>query len=133
VILRGGKTPNFGAASVDEVCKQLAAARLEAKVMIDVSHGNSNKRPENQPLVVGDIAQQIEGGERRIMGVMIESHLQAGRQDLVPGQPLTYGQSVTDGCIGWEASVDVLERLATAVKARRNGNRADAKAAAALI
>jgi 3-deoxy-7-phosphoheptulonate synthase len=133
VILRGGKTPNFGAASVDEVCKQLAAARLEAKVMIDVSHGNSNKRPENQPLVVGDIAQQIEGGERRIMGVMIESHLQAGRQDLVPGQPLTYGQSVTDGCIGWEVSVDVLERLAAAVKARRNGSRTDAKTAAALI
>jgi 3-deoxy-7-phosphoheptulonate synthase len=123
VILRGGRTPNYDAESVDDVCKQLAAARLEPRVMIDVSHGNSNKRPENQPLVSADIAAQIEHGEHRIMGVMIESHLKAGRQDLNPGQPLTYGQSVTDGCIGWESSVEVLGRLATAVKARRARDR----------
>ena len=119
VILRGGKQPNYDAAHVDDVCKQLAAARQEARVMIDVSHGNSNKRPENQPLVADNIAAQIEQGERRIFGVMIESHLQAGRQDLVPGQPLVYGQSVTDGCIGWESSVAVLDRLANAVMKRR--------------
>jgi 3-deoxy-7-phosphoheptulonate synthase len=119
VILRGGKTPNYSADAVEEVCRQLAAARLETRVMIDVSHGNSNKRPENQPLVIADIAQQIENGEQRILGVMIESHLQAGRQDLVPGQPLTYGQSVTDGCIGWESSIEVLDRLGAAIRARR--------------
>jgi 3-deoxy-7-phosphoheptulonate synthase len=124
VILRGGKTPNYDAAAVDEVCRQLAAARLEPRVMVDVSHGNSNKRPENQPLVIADIANQIENGEQRILGVMVESHLKAGRQDLVPGQPLVYGQSVTDGCIGWESSVEVLGRLAAAVRARRSGARA---------
>jgi len=127
VILRGGKTPNYTAESVDDVCKQLAAARLETRVMIDVSHGNSNKRPENQPLVVADIAKQIENGEGRVLGVMVESHLQAGRQDLVPGQPLVYGQSLTDGCIGWESSVEVLDRLATAVRARRSGVRHSAR------
>jgi 3-deoxy-7-phosphoheptulonate synthase len=119
VILRGGKTPNFSAEHVEDICHQLAAARVEPRVMIDASHGNSSKRPENQPLVAADIAQQIESGEHRIFGIMIESHLKAGRQDLVPGQPLTYGQSVTDACIGWESSVAVLERLANAVKLRR--------------
>jgi len=119
VILRGGKTPNYSAEHVDDVCRQLAAARVQSRVMIDVSHGNSNKRPENQPLVAEDIATQLERGEDRILGLMIESHLKAGRQDLTPGQPLVYGQSVTDGCIGWESSVAVLERLAAAVKARR--------------
>jgi 3-deoxy-7-phosphoheptulonate synthase len=130
VILRGGKTPNYSADAVDDVCKQLAAARLEARVMIDVSHGNSNKRPENQPLVIDDIARQIEGGEQRIMGVMIESHLKAGRQDLVAGQPLTYGQSVTDGCIGWDSSIDVLDRLAASVKTRRARERTAVRARA---
>ncbi|HEY8539274.1 MAG TPA: 3-deoxy-7-phosphoheptulonate synthase [Steroidobacteraceae bacterium] len=119
VILRGGKTPNYSGAHVDDVSRQLAAAGLEPRVMIDVSHGNSNKRPENQPLVVEDIAVQIEGGERRILGVMIESNLVGGRQDLVPGRPLVYGQSITDGCIDWETSVAVLDRLARAVKQRR--------------
>ncbi len=133
VILRGGKTPNYGATSVDDVAKQLAAARLEPRVMIDVSHGNSNKRPENQPLVSADIATQIESGERRIMGVMIESHLQAGRQDLVPGQPLNYGQSVTDGCIGWESSIEVLDRLAASVAARRKGQAAPARVSVAAL
>ena len=87
--------------------------------MVDVSHGNSSKRPENQPLVIADIAARIESGERRITGVMVESHLQAGRQELTPGKPLLYGQSITDGCIDWQTSVQVLERLAHAVAARR--------------
>jgi 3-deoxy-7-phosphoheptulonate synthase len=128
IILRGGKAPNYASEYVDDVCKQLAAARLESRVMIDVSHGNSNKRPENQPLVIDDIARQIEAGEERILGLMIESHLKAGRQDLVPGQPLVYGQSVTDGCIGWESSIDVLDRLATAVKTRRAREHTHARA-----
>jgi 3-deoxy-7-phosphoheptulonate synthase len=119
VILRGGKTPNYSAEHIDDVCRQLQAARLTPRVMIDVSHGNSNKRPENQPFVVDDIAAQIAGGEQRIMGVMIESNLVAGRQDIVPGKPLVFGQSVTDGCIDWETSVAVLERLSQAVQARR--------------
>jgi 3-deoxy-7-phosphoheptulonate synthase len=119
VILRGGKTPNYSAEHVEDVCRLLQAARLQQKVMIDVSHGNSNKRPENQPLVIDHVATQIEGGDQRILGVMVESNLLAGRQDIVPGQPLVYGQSVTDGCIGWETSLEVLERLSAAVSKRR--------------
>ncbi|HLS80016.1 MAG TPA: 3-deoxy-7-phosphoheptulonate synthase [Steroidobacter sp.] len=121
VILRGGRTPNYDAASVDDACKALAAARLQPCVMIDLSHGNSSKRPENQPIVAADIARRLEAGERRITGVMVESHLKAGRQDLVAGQPLTYGQSITDGCIDWESSVNLLEQLARAVQRRRLG------------
>ena len=83
--------------------------------MIDTSHANSSKKPENQPLVVADIAQQISNGEQRITGVMIESNLVAGRQDVVPGKPLTYGQSITDGCIDWETTVSALNVLADAV------------------
>jgi 3-deoxy-7-phosphoheptulonate synthase len=118
VILRGGKSPNYDAPSVDAACKAMAAAGLSTCVMIDASHGNSSKRPENQPLVADAIARQIEAGDRRIGGVMIESHLLAGRQDLVPGKPLAYGQSITDGCIDWETSTGVLERLAAAVATR---------------
>ena len=91
--------------------------------MIDASHGNSGKDPENQPRVVDDIAGQVAGGDRRIIGVMLESNLVAGRQDLVPGRALTYGQSITDGCIGWETSLAVLERLSAAVEARRLAGR----------
>ena len=87
--------------------------------MIDASHANSSKKPENQVPVCADIATQISGGDDRIVGVMIESHLVAGRQDLVPGKELTYGQSVTDGCIDWDTSVGVLEGLAAAVRQRR--------------
>ena len=119
VILRGGKTPNFDAASIDATAQQLAKAGLAQRIMVDASHGNSSKKPENQPLVAADIANQVAGGERRILGVMIESHLKAGRQDLVPGKPLEYGQSITDGCIDWSTSVSVLETLATAVRRRR--------------
>ncbi|WP_233841924.1 3-deoxy-7-phosphoheptulonate synthase [Dyella sp. 2HG41-7] len=119
VILRGGKLPNYDAASVTAACSALAKAGVAERLMIDASHANSGKQPENQPRVVADIAAQIEAGETRIQGVMVESHLVAGRQDLVPGCELTYGQSITDGCIGWDTTVDVLERLAKAVRVRR--------------
>jgi 3-deoxy-7-phosphoheptulonate synthase len=97
----------------------MAKSGLAQRVMIDASHANSSKKPENQPAVCDDVARQIEAGETRVIGLMIESNLIAGRQDLVPGQELVYGQSVTDGCIDWESSVKVLERLAQAVRARR--------------
>ncbi len=119
VILRGGKAPNFDAASVQAACAEMAKSGLAQRVMIDASHANSSKKPENQPAVCDDVARQIEAGETRVMGLMIESNLIAGRQDLVPGQDLVYGQSVTDGCIDWDSSVQVLERLAQAVRARR--------------
>ena len=131
VILRGGKTPNYDAVSVDAVSVQLTAAKLPNRMMIDVSHGNSSKRPENQPIVAADIAQRIERGEDRIAGLMVESHLQAGRQDLRPGCALTYGQSITDACIDWDSSVAVLEQLARAVEQRRKTTRANVRAAAA--
>ncbi|MGF1625898.1 MAG: 3-deoxy-7-phosphoheptulonate synthase [Alphaproteobacteria bacterium] len=121
VILRGGHAPNYDAASVDAACEQLQRAGLRPQVMIDASHANSAKKPENQPLVVDDVAAQIAGGDRRIVGLMVESHLLAGRQDLVPGKPLVYGRSITDGCIDWPSSVAVLERLAAAVADRRAG------------
>src|SRR5882672_10676345 len=119
VILRGGKAPNYSAEHVASTCKLLEQAGLPARLMIDASHANSAKQPDNQTRVADDIAAQIEGGERRIAGVMVESHLVGGRQDLVPGKPLVYGQSITDGCIGWDASVAILERLAAAVRGRR--------------
>ncbi|MDO8305575.1 3-deoxy-7-phosphoheptulonate synthase AroG [Herminiimonas sp.] len=119
VILRGGKTPNYDAASVEQACKDIAANGLASRLMIDTSHANSSKKPENQIPVCADIAQQVAAGDTRIVGVMIESHLVAGRQDLIPGKELTYGQSVTDGCISWEQSLGVLEGLAEAVKQRR--------------
>jgi 3-deoxy-7-phosphoheptulonate synthase len=119
VILRGGKTPNYGAEHVAAACQMLEQAGLEGRVMIDASHANSSKKPENQPRVVEDIAVQVEAGEGRIVGVMVESHLVGGRQDLTPGRPLVYGQSITDACIDWPASVAALDRLAAAVRARR--------------
>ena len=119
VILRGGKMPNFDRPDVDAACRLIAAAGLSTCVMIDASHGNSGKRHENQPRVVDAIATQIESGERRIGGVMVESHLIGGRQDLAPGRALVYGQSITDACIDWSATVEVLERLALAVQRRR--------------
>jgi len=119
VILRGGKTPNHDAASVEAAWKIIAASGQSTCLMIDASHGNSSKKYENQPIVVDAIAQQIEAGDRRIGGVMVESHLVAGRQDQVPGTPLRYGQSITDACIDWPTSIGVLDRLAAAVKQRR--------------
>ncbi len=120
VILRGGKEPNFDAASVAQAGATLEKAGLQANLMIDVSHANSHKKPENQPRVIEDVARQVEAGERRIMGVMVESHLVAGRQDVIEGHALVYGQSITDGCIGWDDSVAVLERLDQAVRQRRS-------------
>jgi len=119
VILRGGKQPNYDAASVDGACKELATAGLAQRVMIDLSHSNSQKNYMRQIEVGGEVATQITRGESRIMGVMIESNLKAGRQDLMPGKPLVYGQSITDACIGWEESVPLLEEMAGAVRARR--------------
>lgn len=121
VILRGGKVPNFDAASVQAASDVLEKSKLPARLMIDASHANSSKKPENQPQVLEDVAAQMEAGDARIVGVMIESHLVGGRQDLVEGQPLTYGQSITDGCIDWDSTVQVLERLAEAVRGRRRG------------
>ena len=126
IILRGGKAPNYDAENVADACAVLEASGLRPAVMIDASHANSRKKPENQPLVVADVARQLETGESRIIGVMVESHIVAGRQDLVPGQALAYGQSITDGCIGWETTVAVLERLAEAVAERRRLARAAA-------
>lgn len=119
IILRGGKTPNYDAASVDAACKDIAANGLASRLMIDASHANSSKNPANQIPVCADIAAQIAAGDTRIVGVMVESNLVAGRQDIVPGKELTYGQSVTDGCISWDDSFKVLEGLAEAVKQRR--------------
>jgi 3-deoxy-7-phosphoheptulonate synthase len=121
VILRGGKTPNYDAESVAQACELLEAAGLSARVIVDASHANSGKKPDNQPLVAAAIAEQVEAGSDRIAGVMIESHLVGGRQDLVPGKPLTYGQSITDGCIDWETSLSCLRRLAVAARKRMRG------------
>ena len=123
IILRGGKTPNYDAASVDAAWKVGASIGLSTCLMIDASHGNSSKRFDNQPGVVDTVAQQVESGDGRIGGIMVESHLIAGRQDLVPGRPLVYGQSITDGCIDWSTSLQVLERLARAAASRRSQQR----------
>jgi len=119
VILRGGKAPNYDAASVESASQDMVKAGLKPRIMIDASHANSNKDYTRQPLVIEDVCGQISAGDQRICGVMVESHLVGGRQDLVAGKPLVYGQSITDGCIDWETSVQVLERLSEAVRARR--------------
>jgi len=119
IILRGGKTPNYDTAHVAASCETLRAAGVREQLMIDVSHGNSSKQYLRQIDVARDVAGQISGGERRIIGVMIESHLEEGRQDLVPGRPLKHGVSITDACIGFAQTVPVLEDLARAVRARR--------------
>lgn len=120
IILRGGKAPNYQAEFVEQTSTELEKSGVLPRIMIDSSHANSSKKPENQPAVLEDVAQQMEAGDQRIFGVMIESHLVAGRQDQVEGQALTYGQSITDGCIGWDTTEEVLERLAQAVINRRN-------------
>ena len=123
IILRGGSRPNYDEASVASASAELARAGVAPRIMIDASHANSSKKPENQPLVVADIARQISDGEQRIIGVMIESNLVAGRQDVLPGTALTYGQSITDGCIDWQTTVPALNLLADAVAARRDVQR----------
>jgi 3-deoxy-7-phosphoheptulonate synthase len=119
IILRGGKEPNYEAASVRAACEELKKAKLPERLMIDCSHANASKKYERQMEVARDIAGQLAKGEQRIVGVMVESHLVEGRQDLEPGKKLRFGQSVTDPCLGWEASVGLLQGLAEGVKARR--------------
>ncbi|MDN7864397.1 3-deoxy-7-phosphoheptulonate synthase [Burkholderia multivorans] len=120
VILRGGKNgPNYDAAHVDASCAVLRAAGLREQVMVDCSHANSNKSHERQIEVAQDLARQLSQGEHRIVGVMIESHLEAGRQDLKPGVPLKYGVSITDACLSWAQTEPVLDVLAEAVRHRR--------------
>ncbi len=119
VILRGGHQPNYNSESVDAACLELARAGVPPRIMIDASHANSFKQPENQPIVIADVASRIAGGEQRITGVMIESNLVAGRQEVLSGRPLTYGQSITDGCIDWETTVSALTLLADAIATRR--------------
>lgn len=119
IILRGGKVPNYSAADVESVRKGLSSAGLKPQIMIDFSHANSLKQFQKQLDVATDVAGQISGGDRDIIGVMIESNLVEGNQNPDNGQPLVYGKSVTDACIGWEATDKVLKQLATAVRARR--------------
>ena len=125
VILRGGKAPNYDAASVAAACKELEAAKLPASLMVDFSHANSSKQHEKQVDVARDVAAQMSSGSRSIFGVMVESHLKAGAQKFTPGKDkpaaLAYGQSITDACIGWEHSLQVLDVLSQAVQARRRG------------
>jgi 3-deoxy-7-phosphoheptulonate synthase len=119
IILRGGRAPNYDADSVAAACRDLANAGLPERLMIDCSHANAAKQDTRQVEVVRDAAGQIARGERRVVGVMVESHLVEGLQDAVAGQPLKCGQSITDACLGWEDSAALLELLADAVKKRR--------------
>ena len=123
VILRGGKAPNYDAASVAAACKELEAAKLPATLMVDCSHANSSKQHERQVDVARDIATQIAGGSRHVFGLMIESHINAGAQKFTPGkddmQKLEYGKSITDACLGWDDTLTALQVLADAVKVRR--------------
>ncbi len=120
MILRGGKDkPNYGREPVAGALGLLRAVGLPERLMIDLSHDNSGKDPDRQPIVAADVGQQIAGGDTAIVGVMLESFLEAGRQELRPGAQLRYGQSITDGCIDWATTVEVLEGLASAVRARR--------------
>jgi len=117
LVLRGGKGPNYSAADVNAALEMLRAANLPGRVIVDCSHGNSNKDHLRQPIVADDVAGQLEAGQQGIKGVMLESFLVPGRQDL--GGELAYGQSVTDACMGWEPTVGVLDRLASAAAKRR--------------
>jgi 3-deoxy-7-phosphoheptulonate synthase len=123
IILRGGSEPNYDSASVASASAELARSGVIQRMMVDASHANSSKNHENQPLVIADVARQLSDGEQRIVGVMIESNLVAGRQDVLAGTPLTYGQSITDGCIDWNTTVPALNLLADAVAARQDVQR----------
>jgi len=120
IILRGGKSPNYDAKSIQHAADQLEQCDLRSSLMVDCSHANSNKDYLRQIDVCRDVAEQVSQGDKRIMGVMIESHLVEGRQDVVEGQELTYGQSVTDACISWASTETLLRELAMAVQARRS-------------
>ena len=119
LILRGGTEPNYDGENVEVAANLLQRAGLPPRLMIDFSHANSLKQHERQLLVTQNVAGQVAAGDTQIMGVMVESHIEAGRQDIVPGQELQYGVSITDACIGWEDSVSVIEQLAEAVRLRR--------------
>ena len=123
VILRGGKTPNYDESSVTAACKELAAAKLPATLMVDCSHANSSKQHEKQLDVARDIAGQVSGGSQQVFGLMVESHLNPGAQKFTPGKDdasaLEYGKSITDACLSWGDSLEVLETLSAAVLARR--------------
>ena len=123
VILRGGKTPNYDESSVTAACKELAAAKLPATLMVDCSHANSSKQHEKQLDVARDIAGQVSGGSQQVFGLMVESHLNPGAQKFTPGKDdasaLEYGKSITDACLSWDDSLEVLETLSAAVLARR--------------
>jgi 3-deoxy-7-phosphoheptulonate synthase len=121
VILRGGKKPNYDSASIQQAAEQLEKSGLAPNLMVDCSHANSNKDYQRQAEVCHDVANQLRHGEKRIMGVMLESHLVEGRQDVVHGQELVYGKSVTDACINWETTDILLRELASAVRERRKG------------
>ncbi len=123
VILRGGKSPNYDAASVAAACRDLQAAGLRATLMVDCSHANSSKQHEKQLEVARSVGDQVAGGSTSIFGVMVESHLQPGAQKFSPGRDdagkLEYGKSITDACLGWEHSLELLDGLSQAVAARR--------------
>ncbi len=119
IILRGGSAPNYSASDIDAACKVLEKSGVKPQVMVDVSHANSSKQHAKQIEVANDVAVQVAAGDRRIMGLMIESHLHEGRQDLKEGQALSYGVSITDACISFEQTVPVLANLAKAVQTRR--------------
>ncbi|MEI6738256.1 MAG: 3-deoxy-7-phosphoheptulonate synthase AroG [Pseudomonadota bacterium] len=122
VILRGGKTPNYDAANVEAACQELGKSGLAQRVMIDFSHANSSKQYQKQMDVSTDVAAQIAGGDNRVVGVMVESHLHPGRQDIEIGKALQYGVSVTDACINWDDTEKLLKQLAQAVRERRLAN-----------
>jgi 3-deoxy-7-phosphoheptulonate synthase len=119
VILRGGKAPNYDAASVKAACAELEKSKLDCRLMIDFSHANASKQYKRQMEVAREVGAQVAEGSRCIIGAMVESHIVEGKQDLVKGKALAFGQSITDPCIGWEDSVELLDTLAAAVKARR--------------
>ena len=119
VILRGGKEPNYDADSINDVARKLETANLPTSIMIDFSHANSKKQHEKQLDVGRDVAQQLASGDKRIFGIMIESHLVAGNQKAVPGKELVYGQSITDACLGWEDTEILIRELAEAVRQGR--------------
>jgi 3-deoxy-7-phosphoheptulonate synthase len=123
--LRGGtKHPNYDPETIRDTSEKLQQAGLSAAIVVDCSHANSGKDFERQAIVCRDIAGQVAQGETGIVGVMLESHILAGTQKVVPGQPLTYGQSITDACMSWETTAVLLDELAEAVRTRRSANSA---------
>jgi len=119
IILRGGREPNYNAEHVSVAVAELESAGVESGLMIDCSHANSSKQYERQVGVGHDVACQVANGNRKIIGVMVESHLRSGRQDVCPDKEIEYGVSITDACIGWEDTEKLLQRFADAVRERR--------------